>query len=302
MRIKLRHLEVFNALYDAGSVSQAAKRLHLSQPAVSIALGNLETELGFRLFHRNRGFFAPTSEAALLHAEVQQGVASLARLEQRATEVRTGATGRISLATNGVLAFNLLPGLIAKFRRDYPGIFIDIRVYSSRKIATLVGNRQIDLGFIDVPVPVAGLRARHYTLECVCILRRDDPLADQKIISPALLGGRTVIAVTGAHSVDHQVQRVMSDAGLAFNHHVSSSYFAIARNLVAAGCGVAIADPINGKAPLNDDVVWRPFAPTVLHELAMVTNRDQPLGLSADRFAKRIQQSLSTFGHTGDVL
>lgn len=301
MRLKLRHLEVFNALFDAGSVSRAAQRLNLSQPAVSVALGNLEAELGFRLFHRDRGFFAPTNEAILLHNEVQQGVAALARLEQRADEVRSGSTGRISVATNGVLAFNLLPGLIAEFRRDYPGTYIDIRVHSSRQIASLVGNRQIDLGFIDVPVPVAGLNAEHFKMECICIFRDDEELADLAVITPKCLENRTVIAVTGDHAVDRQLRRVMSDEGLGLDQYVSSSYFAIARNLVAAGGSLAIVDPINGKAPLADRVIWRPFAPGIVHELAMITNRGQPLSIPAARFREKIQQHLSKYVVSGET-
>ena len=73
MRIKYRQLEVFSALMESGSVSGAAELLSLSQPAISIALSNLEEEVGFRLFHRTKGFFAPTPEATLLHIEVEKG-------------------------------------------------------------------------------------------------------------------------------------------------------------------------------------------------------------------------------------
>ena len=113
MQLKLRHLEVFNALIEAGSVSRAAERLNLTQTAVSIALGNLEAELGFRLFHRERGFFAATGEAMQLHAEVAQGLLAISRVEQRASEIRSGAVGGVSIATNGALAINFLPRLVA---------------------------------------------------------------------------------------------------------------------------------------------------------------------------------------------
>ena len=295
MRLKLRHLEVFNALYDAGSVSRAAERLNLSQPAVSVALGNLEEELGFRLFHRERGFFAPTTEAALLHENVVQGVAALARLEQKAEDVRTGAAGRVSVATNGVLALNFLPRVIAEFQREFPGAQIDVQIESSRQIATLVGNRQTDIGFIDMPVPVAGLKAEIYRLECVCIMPKRDELASFDVITPQQLAQRKVIAITGDHAVDQRLRRVMVDAGLSLDQPTSSCYFAIARNLVAAGDGVALVDPINGKAKLKDGVVWRPFKPTILHELPMITHKDRPLSITADRFRQRLHEKLRAF-------
>ncbi len=295
MRLKLRHLEVFNALYDAGSVSRAAERLNLSQPAVSVALGNLEEELGFRLFHRERGFFAPTSEAALLHDNVQQGVAAVARLEQRAEEVRTGTAGRVSVATNGVVAVNFLPRIIASFRREYPEARVDITVESSRQIATLVGNQQMDIGFIDIPLPVAGLQADLFRFECVCICREDHPLARLKVVTPQDLEGRRVVGITGDHFVDQQLRRVMAAAGLGLDQSVNSCYFAIARNLVAAGDGVALVDPINGKAQLHDGVVWRPFQPAIIHELPMLTHRDRALSITAGRFRDHLKRELSLY-------
>ena len=215
MRLKLRYLEVFNALIEAGSVSRAATRLNLSQPAVSIALGKLEAELGFRLFHRDRGFFAPTSEAQLLHQEVQMGLAALNRVTQRASEIRSGATGAVTIATNGAMSYNFLPRLIAEFQRDYPETYVELRVHSSRRIADWVASRQIDIGLIDMPVPVAGLQSQEFALDCVCIMRADDPLAALDRVGPRDLAGRPVIGVTGDHSVDRQLEALMAQAGAA---------------------------------------------------------------------------------------
>ena len=292
MRLKLRHLEVFSALFDAGSVSRAAQRLNLSQPAVSVALGNLEAELGFRLFHRDRGFFAPTNEAILLYEEVQQGITALARVEQRANEIRSGATAGISVATNGAMSYNFLPKVIAEFQRDYPGTHVELRVHSSRRIASWVGSRQIDIGLIDAPVPVAGLNTKLVRMECVCIMRNEDPLAKLDVITPKDLNDRPVIAVTGDHSIDRQLAEIMSNAEAPLNYNASSYFYAIARNLVAAGNSISIIDPVNGKAPLGDGVVWRPFVPTIIHELAMITNQGQPTGIAVSLFQTRVSEEL----------
>ncbi|MFD1159392.1 LysR family transcriptional regulator [Roseovarius aestuarii] len=295
MRLKLRHLEVFSALFDAGSVSRAAQRLNLSQPAVSVALGNFEAELGFRLFHRDRGFFAPTNEAILLHEEVQQGITALTRVEQRADEIRSGATAGISVATNGAMSYNFLPKVIAEFQRDYPGTHVELRVHSSRRIASWVGSRQIDIGLIDAPVPVAGLNTKLVHMECVCIMREDDPLARLEIITPKDLNNRPVIAITGDHSIDRQLAEIMSLAEMSLIHNASSYFYAIARNLVAAGNNISIIDPVNGKAALADGVVWRPFAPKIIHELAVITNKGQPVGIAATQFEKRIGETLQQY-------
>ncbi|PVA09101.1 LysR family transcriptional regulator [Pelagivirga sediminicola] len=295
MSLKIRHLEVFNALYEAGSVSQAALRLNLTQPAVSIALSNLEDQLGYRLFHRNRGFFAPTAEAAQLRGEITQGLMALARIDRRADEIRQGWAGGVSIATNGVMAMNLLPRAIAAFQTDHPGTHIEMRVHSSRQIADWTASGQIDIGLIDAPVPAAGLTGETFAMECVCIMPQDDPLAAHEAITPANLAGRAIVGVNGDHVVDRQLKQLMFDAGMPLGYTSFSYYFAIARNMVAAGSGLSIIDPINGKADLHDGVIWRPFAPRIVHETVMIASRDHAPGQGRAEMQDHIRRAVAPF-------
>lgn len=291
--LKLRHMEVFNALIDAGSVSRAAVQLNLSQPAVSIALSNFEAELGFPLFHRERGFFTPTAEAMLLHKEVVNGLNAISRVRERAVGILTGQTGRVSIATNGVLAFNFLPKLLASFQKDHPNIKVEIKVHSSRQIATWVADHNIDIGLIDLPVPVAGLNAEVFKFECVCAMHKDDHLAALEIVHPQSLAGRSVITVTGNHQIDQQLDTLLAQANIAVSRDATAYYFAIARNLVAAGRYLAILDPVNGTVDLKDDVVWRPFVPRIENSLAVITAKGHSIGQAVLEVQTRIQTALN---------
>lgn len=293
MQLKLRHLQVFNALIEAGSVSRAAERLNLTQPAVSIALGKLEDELGFRLFHRDRGFFAPTNEAAHLHAEVAQGLRAISRIEQRAADILSGATGGISIATNGVLAINILPDVVAGFQRDNPNIHVDIRVHSSRQIASWVSGRQIDIGVIDPPVPVAGLNAEIFEMECVCIIHRDHPLATLDEVTPKDLHGCSVIGITGDHSIDRQLDAMLSEFETPIHRSGNAYFFAIARNLVAASNLVAIIDPLNGGVREMDCVVARPFRPRITCEIAMISAKGHETSRATSELRERIRARIN---------
>lgn len=292
MQIKQRHLEVFDAIIAAGSISRAAAQLNLSQPAVSIALANFEESIGFKLFQRDRGFFAPTREALLLQDDMAQGLLALSRVSQRISEIRTGSTGSVRIATNGAMAIHFLPPLIAAYQRDHSDVNIDILVRSSRQVAEWVSSRQIDIGLIDTPVPVAGLNATLFSLECVCVMHQDDPLATKDIIHPTDLTGRSIVSITGQHMVDRQLDTSLTTAGVTVERHISSYFFAIARNIIAVGNEIAIIDPTNGKANLNDGVTWRPFAPRIDHELAIITPSDQPLGQAAGGLYDLIIHSL----------
>ena len=301
MQIKQRHLEVFDAIIAAGSISRAANQLNLSQPAISIALANFEELIGFKLFQRDRGFFAPTREALLLQDDMAQGLLALSRVSQRVHEIRSGSAGSVRIATNGAMAIHFLPPLIAAYQRDHSDVNIDILVRSSRQIADWVSSRQIDIGLIDTPVPVAGLNATLFKLECVCVMHTEDPLAVKRLISPIDLAGRSIVAITGQHMVDRQLDALLTSAGVTVERHISSYFFAIARNIIAVGNELAIIDPTNGKANLNDGVTWRPFAPRVDHEMAIITPSDQALGQAAGGLYNVIIQSLQSQANPSDT-
>jgi len=68
--MRLRHIEIFHAVYSSGSVTKAAEILHVSQPSVSKVLAHAEQQLGYRMFDRVRGYLVPTTEAHHLHDQV----------------------------------------------------------------------------------------------------------------------------------------------------------------------------------------------------------------------------------------
>lgn len=293
MHLTIRHLEVFDAVMRAGSISRAAERLNLTQPAVSIALSKLEKALGFRLFHRSKGFFTPTAEAQLLYGEAELSLLAVERLVDRAREISAGVVGGITIASNGASAINFLPDVIADFRRAHPGVQVNLKVRSSRQVASWVAAGQIDIGLLDAPVPVSGVEARIHQLPCVCIMRRADPLAALPRITPADLAGQTIISVTGGHGIDHQVEKAFGEAGVALGRGVIGAYFAILRNMVRAGAGIAIIDCMNGIPDFDDGVTWRPFVPPVTYELALIRASGRVMQKSAELFMRDIEANIA---------
>ncbi len=292
LRIKVRQLEVFSALMESGSVSGAAEQLSLSQPAISIALSNLEEAVGFRLFHRTRGFFAPTTEANLLHAETELGLLAFSRVERCALDIEAGIVGNIAIASNGAAGINLLPKLIAEFRQQHPGISIDLKIRSSRKIANWVSGRQVDIGLIDMPVRVTGLRSEEFSYPCVCVMKETDELTKYEVITPELLNGKAVIGVTGDHEIDRELDRLLAERSCTADRRLTGSYFAIIRNMVRDGAGVALIDAINGCMDLPDGVVWRVFKPTINFQLALLTPIDIESSKPVESFLKQLRSRM----------
>lgn len=288
MHLKLRHLEVFHAVMEEGSVSKAADRLHLTQPAISIALTRLEDMLGYQLFHRAKGHFAPRPEAHLLHADAELSIMAVEQFANRARLIKSGGTGLIRIGTIGATAFGLLPQLVAKFTAENPRVEIDLQIRSSNKISYLVGNGQLDIGLVEAPAAAPSLHSQQFTLPCVCIFPAGSALEQKEYITPHDLVDHRLIGIQDSNQVDRQVRSACADAGLEVCAPLHGFFFAAVRRLVAEGAGVAIVDTLNGCQELNDGVSWRVFTPEVQYKLALITKAGAELSSPAQAFLRQL--------------
>lgn len=277
MHLKLRHLAVFHAVMEEGSVSKAADRMGLTQPAVSLALSTLEDILGYSLFHRSRGYFVPKPEAEQLHQDAELAILAFEKFQSHAQLIGKGDAGLVRVGSIGATAFHLLPDVISQYATLRSQTEIQLQVRSSAQIAYLVGNGQIHIGLAQAPVAAHSVTAVNVEIPCVCILRHDDPLASEPVLTPAHLAERSLISIYEDHRLDRQINAAFVEAGVPLNSRIRCYFFAIMRSLVARGAGVAIVDAVNGCAELADGVVWRAFEPALHFGLDVITRADSPL-------------------------
>jgi DNA-binding transcriptional LysR family regulator len=292
MHLKLRHLEVFHAVMEEGSISKAADRLFLTQPAISIALTKLEEMLGYSLFHRSKGHFEPRPEAYLLKQDAASAILAVEHFANRAHLVGEGRVGLIRVGALGLTSINLLPKLVAEFTERRPLLDIHMKVLPSSQVTHMVGNGQLDIGIVETPVTSPSLSARPVLLPGVCIMKESSPLADQKVITPQLLADQNLIGILDGNLMERQLQRLLSEAGIEYRPRIKGLMFAMVRRLVADGVGIAIVDAITGCLPMHDGVVWRPFEPAVKYEVALITKSGAIMSSLAEEFADQLYDRL----------
>lgn len=144
-RLRLRHLELLVALADAGTMRAAATRLHLSQPALSKMLGEVETGFGARLFERSPQGLAANAlgEAAIYRARVMLG--ELSRGQDEVEALRTGAAGVLRLGTLSVTA--AVPQAVVQLRRRLPGARVQIQEGRVRDLVQKLLDGELDCVF-----------------------------------------------------------------------------------------------------------------------------------------------------------
>src|SRR5919201_62028 len=144
-----RQLAAFCAVVERRSFSQAAARLGVTQPAVSLQIRALEERLGQRLLDRSGRRVEPTEAGMLLYRGAQK---LLALEEQLVEEVSAGAegalTGRLEIGASTGPGGSVLPPLLCEFQAANPGTTIGLSVFDTQTVVELVGRRELELGVV----------------------------------------------------------------------------------------------------------------------------------------------------------
>lgn len=155
--MKLKHIEVFNAIMITGTASAAAELLYVSQSAVTQTLQHAELQLGYQLFSRQRNRLVPTSEAHALYPEVQKVMLQLESVKRLAQALNGGEELQLKVLIVPSLAVKALPEALTLFRKKFPKMSISIRTLHSNEIAKAIALQEGDVGIVYGSQPHPGL-------------------------------------------------------------------------------------------------------------------------------------------------
>lgn len=147
--VNLNHLAIFQAVALSGSVSGAARRLHVSQSAVSKQLGEFERVLQVTLFDRLPRGMRATEAGRVLLGYANRLFAIESEAEQAMGDLRQLARGRIAIGSSRTIGAYLLPGVLAGFSARYPGVELSLQVDNTVAIEAKLSAGEIDIGFTE---------------------------------------------------------------------------------------------------------------------------------------------------------
>lgn len=269
--MKLRQLECFRTLMIQGTMTRTAEVLGISQPAVSNLIADLARQLGVPLFTRRLGRLFPTSEAELLYREVGRALEGVENVQRAALEIREGRSGHLSIAAYASISISLLPKVMAIFLENRPGVQIKLVTRSSHLVPELISTEQFDIVFAEMPADYPSARTEVFSYRCQCVMPPDDPLAKKDVITPRDLDGKPFIALVRDAPIYQQIAWAFSQYGAKWNVVAQTEYYASACQLVRAGRGVSVIDPVISSA-FADGLVCKPFEPEVRYDVAMLYN------------------------------
>ncbi len=287
--MNFRQLELLRTMLHLGSVSGTAKALHVSQPAVSKSLSQIEADLGIPLFHRSNGRLMATSQAQALLPELERIVGDIAGLHDLADTMRDGQAGCIAIAAAPTVAGTLIPTAIAKFRHRYPNVRFKVMAGSTSETVGRVARNEAELGVAqpssgDVSVKTVELCQR----PVMCVIPHTHRLSRLRQIRPADLAAEALIGFGTDSPTGAQVADVFRREGFSYRLAVETNQSMVACALVSSGIGVALVDSFLTLEKTFRHVMYRPFVPRIDLHVQIMMSATRPLSPLAEAFQKEL--------------
>lgn len=146
--MELRHLRVFVAVAEELHFGRAAQRLHLSQPPVSLAIKELETELGLRLFERTSRRIELTADGEAVLFDARAVLARLEALRQHAQSASSGHRGSLSVGFISLATYSFLPNMLSRFCSDFPDVKFALHESTTDRMLSDLEAGALDLGCV----------------------------------------------------------------------------------------------------------------------------------------------------------
>lgn len=175
-----RRLQVFHAVAELRSFTRAAKRLHMTQPAVTFQIRQLEQHFNTRLFDREHNRIELTAAGRRVEQYARRILALYGEMDGSLRELTDDMAGTLMLGASMTIAEYDLPRLLVRFKERFPEVNVKLLMSNTDGIVQMVVENRIDLGLVEGPVHNRSLTVRRYDIDRLVIaLRPGHPLATE---------------------------------------------------------------------------------------------------------------------------
>src|SRR5438876_1477492 len=241
MQPTFRQFEVFLAVAKAGSFRAAAEAMHLSQPALSQHVAEMERELGTRLFDRLGRKVALTEAGRVLEEHAHRLFASLASAREAVADLSGLKRGSLVLGASTTPGIYVLPGMIAAFQKTYPGVALSLRIANSALIEEQIRGNELDLGVVGGHPLRLGEECVAAGLldELVLIVPPSHAWARRRVIQPSRLERERLLVREEGSATRQVTERALQRVGGHIKASMELGHTEAIKQAVIAGLGVA---------------------------------------------------------------
>ncbi len=183
--LNLNDLSIFLTAAECGNFSETGRQMHLSQPAISQKIDGLEKRFGTKLFTRQGRAVRLTEAGQALQPIARELLASARRLEETMASLQGDVVGEMNIGCSTASGKYLLPRLIARFRRDYPQVRINVLISSRNSVLDRLLAGELSLGVLSKKIEHRDLDYQDFfTEDVILIAAANHPWANNRQIYP----------------------------------------------------------------------------------------------------------------------
>jgi DNA-binding transcriptional LysR family regulator len=292
---RLQHIALLQAVMQSQTITEAARRLHVSQPAVSKQLKQLQSDLGFALFERHGHKLVPTFEAREMLDQVNRVHASLDVLNRTVVDFRSARRGNLQIACIASVAGYLLPAALMEAIGTASGLLCTVHTGNTAQVVELVETQQVDIG---IALRVRGSDDLNFQpllqWRLECLMPATHPLAKRRVLRPADLAPYPVVGVELPAAVLPDANLPAWDSALgAVRIRVDSSH--IACQFAMAGLGIAVADSLTVAGSAHKPMVRRRLHDTAESDIGIYRPKYRPKTQALDSVIKALESQARAY-------
>lgn len=295
-KVNFRQIEAFHAVMLTGTTTQAAALLGVTQPAVSRLITELEAEAQITLFARTQGRLRPTAEADILFNEIERAYVGLDHINNFLRGIRR-AGEHLRLIATMPMAHGLLPEAIVRFREVRPAIGVVLKTVIRRDVQMWLDTQQFDVALTNFPIDYPAVATEKLAcVEGICVMPPGHPLAEKDVVHASDMIGMPFIAMAPETMHRLKIDRAFAKADVRPNIVIEAQTAVIICELVAAGLGIGVVDPISARMA-RDRIVRRPFQPVLEYEFRLLFPTQKARSRDAALFSAIVTELAAELGY-----
>lgn len=241
MNITFRQLRIFLELFETGSFTAAAARLHVTQSAASKMIAELESQLNLVLFDRSTRRVTPNDAAREFHAFAVDVVATMQTATRSVEELISLERGKVGIAASPLMIYGLLADVIADYRTRYPGIQFELHELSTDQTVESVRAGTVDFGLGAIDMRIPGIQSEVVLEDGMrVVIDAAHPLNRRASVALKELAAWNHISLRNFYSVRRSLDLILASQGVTLPSAIEAGTLTAALGLVRRGAGVLI--------------------------------------------------------------
>jgi DNA-binding transcriptional LysR family regulator len=295
--MELHQLRCFQAVVEEGGFKRATSRLHMTQPALSYQMKQLEQELDAILFHRRPGGVSLTEAGRVLFEHVQAITETIRRAENAVRELTEGVVGEIRVGTVNSVGIYFLPQVLRSVRTSYPIVRTQVLCRrDSNVILEALRQNRLDLAIVANPKPDRQLSYETILEEQISLLSGPAfPFHGEATVKASQLEGVPFVSISQDLPTGQTIHEYLELLGVHVDSVISTDNVETARKMVEAGLGVALLPDmfITEDVPMlvPSKGLWRStLDPPLSRRLVLATWKHHQLGQAGVAFIRELRR------------